>query len=367
MTGDRTRPGPPAALPPLGALAVIQARAGELPPDAAEVMSEVGGPVLIVGDGAATAAATLNAGTPTAGPTTATPTAGPTAATPTAGPTAATPTRVWWCDTGPGLRPGALAGRLAPLLAAVPLLVLPGTADGRDLAPRLAAVLRRPLLTRAAWARATPSGVAAELCRLDGQILVPVEVDGPAVVTMEPGAGMLTASGPAAVTQVALPAPGHPPGPDVTVLEVLEPDPAAMELAEAPFVVSGGAGLAAGLDTATATAAFGLLGDVAAALGAAAGATRVATDAGWAAPDRQIGTTGVTIAPRLYVAFGISGAVQHTSGIGEPEHVVSVNLDPHCPMTAGSTLGIVADAHATLVALAGRLGVPVPGQVRDGG
>lgn len=153
----------------------------------------------------------------------------------------------------------------------------------------------------------------------------------------------------------------------MTVLEVLEPDPATMDLAEAPLVVSGGAGLAAGLDTATATATFGLLADVAAALGAAAGATRVATDAGWAGPDRQIGTTGVTVRPRLYVAFGISGAVQHTSGIGVPEHVVSVNLDPHCPMTAGSTLGIVADARGTLVELAGRLGVTVPGQVRDAG
>ena len=138
-----------------------------------------------------------------------------------------------------------------------------------------------------------------------------------------------------------------------------------MDLAEAPLVVSGGAGLAAGLDPATATATFGLLADVAAALGAAAGATRVATDAGWAGPDRQIGTTGVAIRPRLYVAFGISGAVQHTSGLGVPEHIVSVNLDPHCPMTAGSTFGIVADARGTLVDLADRLGVSVPGQVRD--
>ena len=138
-----------------------------------------------------------------------------------------------------------------------------------------------------------------------------------------------------------------------------------MARAEAPRVVSGGGGLAAGLDPATATATCGLLADVAAAVGAAAGATRVATDAGWAGPDRQIGTTGVAIRPRLYVAFGISGAVQHTSGLGVPEHIVSVNLDPHCPMTAGSTFGIVADARGTLVDLADRLGVSVPGQVRD--
>jgi electron transfer flavoprotein alpha subunit len=151
----------------------------------------------------------------------------------------------------------------------------------------------------------------------------------------------------------------------VTVLGVLAPDPASMDLAEAPLVVAGGAGLAAGLGTAAATATFGLLAAVAAALGAAAGATRVATDAGWAAPDRQIGTTGVAIRPRLYAALGISGAVQHVSGLGSPEHIVSVNLDPHCPMTAGSSFGIIADARGTLVALADLLGVPVPGAVRD--
>lgn len=322
-------------LPDLAALAIVHARAGELPPDAAEVIAEAGGAVLVVGDAAGAAGA------------------------------AAPAARVWHCDTGPGLRPGPLARRLAPAVAGVPLLVLPGTADGRDLAPRLAAELGRPLLARAAWATPTPDGVAAELCRLDGQVVVPVTVAGPAVVSMEPGAGALSpAGGPPAVT--ALPLPGPLPSHEVTVLSVREPDPAAMDLAEAPLVVAGGAGLAAGLGTAAAAATFGLLTQVASALGAAAGATRVATDAGWAAAGRQIGTTGVTIRPRLYVAFGISGAVQHIGGLGSPEHTVSVNLDPYCPMTAGSTLGIVADARGTLVALADRLGVPVPPEVRDG-
>jgi electron transfer flavoprotein alpha subunit len=332
-------------LPRLGALAVLHVRGGELPPDGAEVIAEAGGSVLIVGDGAARASAAVTAAT-----------------------------GVWWCDTGRGLQPGRLASRIAPLVAGTSLLVLPGSADGRDLAPRLAAALGRPLLALAARAVATPTGVRADLCRLDDAILVPVEVEGPAVVTLAPGAGMLTAAGgPPAVTAVTLPEPGPDPGPaDVTVLEVIEPDPAAMDLAEAPLVVGGGAGLAAGLDAATATATFGLLAEVAAALGAAAGATRVATDAGWAGPDRQIGTTGVAIRPHLYVAFGVSGAIQHTSGLGAPQHIVSVNLDPHCPMTAGSTFGIVADARGTLVDLADRLGLPVPrgvrapGQVRDG-
>ncbi|MFO7251456.1 MAG: FAD-binding protein, partial [Actinomycetes bacterium] len=91
------------------------------------------------------------------------------------------------------------------------------------------------------------------------------------------------------------------------------------------------------------------------------------TDAGWAGHDRQIGTTGVAIDPDLYIAFGVSGASQHTGGLGSPRHVVSVNTDPHCPMTAMADLGLVTDARALLVELARRLGVAVPEGVPGGG
>lgn len=351
---------PPAALPALDALAVLCARAGELPPDAAEAVSEAAGSALVIGDGAALAAGAMTAGE-------ATPAGAGTAAGPAASGSARACARaVWWCDTGPGLRPGELAARLVPALAGIRLVILPGTPDGRDLAPRLAAGLGRPLLARAARAEVTATGVRAELCRLDGEVVVPAEVAGPAVATLELGTGVLTpAGGPATVSELTLPHPARPLA-DPEVLAVLDPEPGTAALADAPAVLAGGAGLAAGLDDTAAREAFGLLADVAAALGAVAGATRVATDAGWADHDRQIGTTGVTIAPRSYVAFGISGAAQHTGGIGAPEHLVSVNTDPHCPMTAMSGLGIVADARATLVELAGRLGVPVPRRLRAG-
>ena len=94
---------------------------------------------------------------------------------------------------------------------------------------------------------------------------------------------------------------------------------------------------------------------VAESLGASTGGTRVVTDWGWLPVSRQIGTTGVTVAPELYLAFGISGAVQHTAGLGNPAHVISVNLDASCPMMAMADLAVVADAPATLAALADRL------------
>ena len=142
---------------------------------------------------------------------------------------------------------------------------------------------------------------------------------------------------------------------DAESIEVLQPEPSTVDLAEARRILGGGAGLVpAGADGA---AVMRLLAQVADALGASAGATRIVTDAGWMSYDRQIGTTGVAVSPELYVAFGISGAAQHVGGLGAPEHVVSVNTDPSCPMTLMADLGIVADAPAVLAELAERLGV----------
>ena len=94
------------------------------------------------------------------------------------------------------------------------------------------------------------------------------------------------------------------------------------------------------------------------------GATRVVTDRRWLPHERQIGTTGVVVDPQLYLAFGISGAVQHTSGLGDPDHIVSVNTDASCPMMQLADLAIVADANAVLDELALLLGLG--DDVRDG-
>jgi electron transfer flavoprotein alpha subunit len=85
------------------------------------------------------------------------------------------------------------------------------------------------------------------------------------------------------------------------------------------------------------------------------GVTRVITDRGWAPHQRQIGTTGIVVDPRLYLAFGVSGAVQHTSGLGQPDHIISVNTDAHCPMMQMADLAIVSDANAVLDELAALL------------
>jgi electron transfer flavoprotein alpha subunit len=114
-----------------------------------------------------------------------------------------------------------------------------------------------------------------------------------------------------------------------------------MDLSEASRIVGGGAGLES-------EARFEQLDIFAERIGGVMGATRVITDRSWVHHNRQIGTTGVVVDPVLYLSFGVSGAVQHTSGLGHPHHIISVNTDPHCPMMSMSDLAIVADANATL-------------------
>jgi electron transfer flavoprotein alpha subunit len=128
------------------------------------------------------------------------------------------------------------------------------------------------------------------------------------------------------------------------VVEVIGPDPATIDLAEAGRIVGGGAGL-------TSAEQFDRLAALGGAIGASVGATRVITDRGWVPHERQIGTTGVVVDPQLYLAFGVSGAVQHTSGLGHPDHIISVNTDAHCPMMQLADLAVVADANEVLAHL----------------
>jgi electron transfer flavoprotein alpha subunit len=306
-------------------LAVIVVRDGQLPAGADETVAEAGGTALLAGSGIREAVDQLGSAS-----------------------------RVWLLERGT-VGPGALASALAQLLPGVDMILLPESPDGRDLAPRLAVALSRGLLAGAV--RCAPDEV--EVTRLDDRLSVRVGVDGPVVVTLRPGSrGKPQPVTLAEVSALPVTAAGAGAARDAESIEVLQPEPATADLAEARRIFGGGAGLVpAGADGA---AVMRLLAAVGSALGASAGATRVVTDAGWMSYDRQIGTTGVAVSPELYVAFGISGAGQHVGGLGNPEHVVSVNTDPSCPMTAMADLGIVADAPAVLAELAERLGVKAP-------
>jgi electron transfer flavoprotein alpha subunit len=327
-------------------VAVVLVRDGRVPAGAHQAVAEAGGAAIVIGSGTEVGAQALVGAD-----------------------------RVRWAETGPGLVPGRLARWLAPALTTVPLVILPASPDGRDLAPRLAAELGRPLVARATsiehGVTVGPDGarrLRTVVARLDDRVQVDVVVDGPAIVTLVPGGHLPAPTGQAPMVEPLDPTTiiVEATGPDAMwprdpeVLGVLEPDLHTMDLADATRVFSGGAGLVAGDDDHHATRVFEMLVQVAAALGGSAGATRVATDAGWTGYERQIGTTGVTIDPDLYVAFGVSGASQHVGGLGTPRHIISVNIDGSCPMTAMADLGLVTDAGELLTELAVRFGVAVP-------
>lgn len=170
----------------------------------------------------------------------------------------------------------------------------------------------------------------------------------PEVVLLAPGAVDARLPFVGAGEPVALDAPLEHAGHDVASyvdLGIEETDAASVALEEADFIVSAGNGVGD-------VAAFEAL---ARGFGAAVGASRVAVDNGWFRRDQQIGATGKTVDASVYVAFGISGAVQHLQGIKDCRHVIAVNLDASAPIVKRANLAIIADAPEMIGALNGAI------------
>ncbi len=129
--------------------------------------------------------------------------------------------------------------------------------------------------------------------------------------------------------------------PRIEDLGAVAVDPSMIPMAEAEFIFSGGNGVKD----------WGLFHQTAAALGATEGASRVAVDDGFMGRDRQVGASGTWVTARVYVAVGISGAIQHLQGIGACDKVVAINLDPGCDMIKRADLSVIGDSAAILKAL----------------
>ena len=134
---------------------------------------------------------------------------------------------------------------------------------------------------------------------------------------------------------------------NVTILETVKTQKKSKDVSEAAVLISGGRG--AGKE------GFICLEELAALLGGQISASRAAVDEGFAAKDRQVGQTGKTVRPQLYMACGISGAVQHTAGMEESEFIIAVNKNPSAPIFDVADLGIVGDMHRIIPKLIAKL------------
>ena len=217
-------------------------------------------------------------------------------------------------------------------------LFFAATAMGRDLAPRVAARLGVSLASDCV--KVTVKDGKLEFTRpiYAGKAFLSLALQSsPAMATLRPNVFPLAAAGQVQGEVVKTGAAVPETAAKGRVVEVIKEESGEIDVTEADVVVSGGRGLKG-------PEAFALLKDLAAVFPrAAVGASRSAVDSGWIGHQHQVGQTGKTVSPGLYVAVGISGAIQHLAGMSSSKVIVAVNKDPEAPIFKAADFGVVGD------------------------
>jgi len=246
--------------------------------------------------------------------------------------------------TGDGYSPDATAAAIAELVrvAGAAAFLAAATYRGKDLAPRVAALL--DVTPFADCVGLTAAGGKLQVVRpwLAGKCIATLESSGSTLVaTTRLNVFKPAASGaPASVTSAAIQA-----APKARVTGIQAKTSTRLDVKEAPVVVAGGRGLQD-------ADKFKVVEELAAAFGnAAVGASRAIVDAGWRPHGEQVGQTGKTVSPQLYIAVGISGAIQHLAGMRTSGTIVAINKDKDAPIFKVADYGIVGDAFEVLPAL----------------
>jgi electron transfer flavoprotein alpha subunit len=214
-------------------------------------------------------------------------------------------------------------------------VVLGATAFGKDLGPRIAARLGCPLASDVTSITGG-EGIVVTRPVYSGKATYKLKITTePSVISIRPNAfAPVAASRSGSMEEIS--AGDSAKTSSARTVKVKEPEHAALDVAEASAVVSGGRGMKE-------PEHFRLIEDLAGALGAAVGASRAVVDAGWRPHSEQVGQTGKTVSPNLYVAVGISGAIQHLAGMRTAKVVVAINKDPDAPIFKVADYGIVGD------------------------
>jgi len=229
------------------------------------------------------------------------------------------------------------------------ILIFGATTQGRDLAPRVASALESGLTADCTDLQIGPHEDAVSKKKYDkllyqirpafgGNIIATIinPETRPQMATVREGVMKKDSPDPARTGNIIASRPELDPQDLVCKLIKRERAQKKVNLKAANIIVSGGAGVG-GAD------GFSLLFDFAKAIGGVVGASRAAVDAGWIDHDHQVGQTGVTVRPKLYIACGISGAVQHRAGMQESSKIIAVNKDPDAPIFQVAHYGIVGD------------------------
>ena len=257
-------------------------------------------------------------------------------------------TKLFVIDPGDGL-PGQVAAAAIAQLAgehSPDAILFAQSYDGRDAIARLSVKLDRPALTNG-MSLADDGGLVFGTAVFGGVTLVDAKItDGglaliairPKSFAAEPGSG-----GPAAIENVAAVDAGR--AAEAKVLERHVEEQQGPKLEEAAVVVSGGRGIGAAENYAP------LVEALARELKGAWGASRAIVDAGWVPYTLQVGQTGKTVKPKVYIALGISGATQHLVGMKNSDNIIAVNKDAEAPIFSVADLGIVGDVHKVVPAL----------------
>jgi len=252
-------------------------------------------------------------------------------------------TKVHAVDPGDVL-PGIVgAAALAGLVAsdAPDAVLFAQSYDGRDAIARLSVKLDRPVLTNGTDLKVDGDAMVVGTAIFGGNTLVDTAftAEKPFLAAIRPKSFAAEPSGGAAAEVVALDAGDAGRAGEAKVLERHVEEREGPKLEEAPVVVSGGRGIGS-------AEAFGpIVDELAKLLNGASGASRAIVDAGWVPYSKQVGQTGKTVKPKLYIALGISGATQHLVGMKGSDTILAINKDGEAPIFSVADLGIVGDVH----------------------